>query len=128
MSAMVIGRAVRSGGPAMPVVVRPARARRTSSQPALHLTRRGRAVLVGLALVLVAFAVALGARAAVAAGDGDVRIDRHVVQPGETMWSIAESSRGAGESVQDQVRELVRVNGLSGAHLTAGQELVVPRG
>lgn len=50
------------------------------------------------------------------------------VQPGEVVTLIAADSRGPGEPVAEQVRELVRLNGLSGDQVVAGQELVVARG
>ena len=93
----------------------------------LSFTRRGRVVLTLLALVAVAAAFFMGARAS-AADESAPAVERYVVQSGETLWAIAESSRGAGESVAEQVRELVRVNGLSGSQVMAGQEIVVPRG
>jgi len=76
---------------------------------------------------VAAVAFALGARSA-AGAPADVTVDRYVVQAGDTLWDIAAQSRGAGESVSAQVRELVRVNGLSGDQVVAGQEIVVPRG
>ncbi|MBT0995807.1 LysM peptidoglycan-binding domain-containing protein [Cellulomonas sp. DKR-3] len=136
MSAMVIGPAIGRGTAAHGS--RPERARQAQTRGAqaraqvpaggeLRLTARGRALLVVLALVAVAAAFFAGARAS-AADDAAPNVDRYVVQSGETLWGIAESSRAAGESVAEQVRELVRVNGLSGSQVMAGQELVVPRG
>lgn len=124
MSTMVIGPSVLTGRGVRPAT---AERRRAESAPALHLTRRGRAVVVALALVLAAAVFGLGARAA-AGAPSDVTFDRYVVQPGDTLWDIAAVSRGASESVGAQVRELVRVNGLSGDQVVAGEELVVPRG
>ncbi len=124
MSTMVIG-------PSVPTIrgVRSSAGERGQAAPSagLHLTRRGRAVVVVLALVVAAVAFALGARSA-AGAPADVTVDRYVVQAGDTLWDIAAQSRGAGESVSAQVRELVRVNGLSGDQVVAGQEIVVPRG
>lgn len=125
MSAMVIGPAA---GRTSTVRVSAARAERGAERGAeLHLTARGRLVVVLLALVAVAGAFFAGARAS-AADDATPSVERYVVQSGETLWAIAEGSRSAGESVAEQVRELVRVNGLSGSQVMAGQELVVPRG
>ncbi|CAM5793457.1 LysM peptidoglycan-binding domain-containing protein [Cellulomonas persica] len=124
MSTMVIGPSV----PTIRGVRSSAGERGQAAAPAgLHLTRRGRAVVVVLALVVAAVAFALGARSA-AGAPADVTVDRYVVQAGDTLWDIAAQSRGAGESVSAQVRELVRVNGLSGDQVVAGQEIVVPRG
>jgi hypothetical protein len=134
MSAMVMG-------PAMPNLV-PARGlRRTSARPSvapvdraasttshLRLTARGRTVLWALAL-LVAAAITL--LASQASADGPVsaqEVQRHVVQPGETLWQIAESVAGPSEDVRDVVFDLVRLNELPDAGLMAGQVIVVPVG
>lgn len=136
MSAMVIGpQAIGAGRPAGRRV-RPQRERTLAPGSAsrdvtpavpLRLTRRGRAVVVLLALALSAVAFVLGSHAA-AGATSDGTVERYVVRSGDTLWGIAEASRAEGESVQQQVRELVALNGMSGAHVDAGQELVVPRG
>ncbi len=146
MSTMVIGPTVRVGGGArsaagrgaLPHRAHPHRAHprgadshgarpQGASGTGLHLTARGRTVVIALALVIAAVVFALGARSAVGA-PSDVTVDRYVVQAGDTLWDIAAQSRSAGESVRAQVRELVRVNGLSGDQVMVGQVLVVPRG
>jgi LysM repeat protein len=48
----------------------------------------------------------------------------HVVQPGETMWSIAESQ--GVRNVSAVVDRMVRANGSATIHV--GQELAVPVG
>jgi nucleoid-associated protein YgaU len=64
----------------------------------------------------------------VAGGNGDLRlagVQSVVVQPGDTLWSIA---RGAGGT--DDVREVVdriqQLNGLQGTVLIPGQVLELP--
>lgn len=92
----------------------------------LRLTRRGRFVVVVLSLLLAAGGGVLGSRAA---ADGPVSapvVERHVVTPGETLWSIAASVARPGQDVRDVVVELQRLNGMSDAGLVAGSELVVP--
>ena len=137
MSAMVIGPDMigagrRAGRPARASRERAAAlaaptAGRSADEAPLRLTRRGRAVVTVLALALSGMAFVLGSHAA-AGATSDATVERYVVRTGDTLWDIAASSRAAGESVQHQVRELVRVNGMSGTHVDAGQELVVPRG
>jgi len=122
MSAMVIGPAMirpSSGGVSARTVAR--------GLDGLRLTRRGRRAVVLVGLVLAAVVFALGARSA-AGVDGVATVERHLVLPGESLWQIAADSRGPGEPVAEQVRELVRLNGLSGDQVVAGQELVVARG
>jgi len=92
----------------------------------LHLTARGRVVLWFVALVMIAAAVLVTSRAA---ADGPVsaqQVERHVVQPGETMWQIATAVAEPGEDVRDVVFDLVRLNELPNAGLMAGQVIVVP--
>ncbi|KQR11143.1 LysM peptidoglycan-binding domain-containing protein [Cellulomonas sp. Leaf334] len=132
MSAMVMG-------PAMPNrvsdrvpnrVSRPASApvRTVSADAHLRLTARGRAVLWILAAVAVALVTLVGSQAS---ADGPVaaqEVVRHVVQPGETLWQIAESVAAPSQDVRDVVVDLVRLNELPEAGLMAGQVIVVPAG
>jgi len=98
----------------------------------LHLTRRGRVVLVLLALVLVVGGVLGGVLfASQASADGTVsaqEVQRHVVVPGETLWRIAAGITPSGHDVRDTVDRLVRLNHLPNASLMAGQIIVVPVG
>ena len=93
----------------------------------LRLTRRGRRVcgalllLIGLAIVVVASAMALG-------GDGGLRLAGSttvVVEPGDTLWSIA------GQVAPDQERRAVvdaiaDLNHLAAGQVQAGQVLRLP--
>lgn len=75
--------------------------------------------ILGLALVFVLL-WALFAGESGASGVGE----RYVVQPGDTLWSIAER-RGADDPRKD-VWEIREANGLSGSALQVGQVLVLP--
>ncbi len=123
---------LRSVPRSAPLSVSPARVRHAESagRPALvplRLTRRGRAVLVALVALVAVASFLLGAQAA-AAPMGGADVVRHVVVEGETLSAIAAQTRAQGESIAAQVREIVALNGMSGAQIVAGQELVVPRG
>lgn len=94
----------------------------------LRLTRRARR----LALVLaVAAGIALGSWLAPLLGVGSgsgLRLAGEtsvVVQPGDTLWSIA-SPVAAGGDVRAVVREIRELNGLSSARLVPGQTLQLP--
>jgi nucleoid-associated protein YgaU len=101
-----------------------------AGQPAparLRLTRRARRLAVVLAL---AVGVAVGSVAAplLGGGDGDLRLagaSSVVVQPGDTLWSIATSVDGEGD-VRAVVDALQELNGLEGTALVPGQVLVLP--
>jgi len=94
----------------------------------LRLTARGRAVLWLLAASVAAVITLLGSQAS---ADGPVaaqEVVRHVVQPGETLWQIAESVAAPSQDVRDVVVDLVALNELPEAGLMAGQVIVVPAG
>ncbi len=100
---------------------------REPARPALRLTRRGRvvlAVLAALALagLLVAGATAAQASAPAAAHAGDSRV---FVQPGDTLWSIAQRAQ-PGADPQAVVQGILSANHLSTATVTVGQRLWVP--
>lgn len=49
------------------------------------------------------------------------------VADGDTLWSIAETHMGTHyDSVEDYVKELKKINSLSGECITTGMYLVVP--
>jgi nucleoid-associated protein YgaU len=104
----------------------------TRAEVTVRLTRRGRLVLA-LALALLAALVAAGlfaagASAAQASGPavahgGDARV---FVQPGDTLWSIAQRIR-PGADPQTVVQGILQANHLASATVTVGQRLWVPR-
>lgn len=136
MSAMVLTPAPRPAGvPAIRSHQRPATPARSSATRAqaerrgsLHLTRRGRVVLVLLALALVVGAVLFASRASAEGTVSAQEVQRHVVAPGETLWRIAAGITEPGHDVRDSVDRLVRLNHLPNASLMAGQVIVVPVG
>jgi nucleoid-associated protein YgaU len=98
----------------------------TPSMYNLRLTARGRAVLWILAVVAVALLTLMASRASADAPATAQEVVRHVVQPGETLWQIAESVAAPSQDVRDVVVDLVRLNELPEAGLMAGQVIVVP--
>lgn len=118
--------------------VREASGRQTSTRQAsagqastrLRLTRRGRIVFGGLASVLVAAALAVGAMlaapGAVASGEQSAQEFPYVLaQPGDTLWGIASYLDPAADT-RDVVAEIVRLNQMHGAELQAGDAIAVP--
>jgi len=90
-------------------------------------TYRRRRFVAGLLLAAVVLAAALGVSwfTAPDAGELDLHpVARHevVVQPGDTVWSIASELAGSAD-VRPVVDAIVDANG--GAHLVAGQRLAV---
>jgi hypothetical protein len=92
----------------------------------MRLTSRGRAVARVLAIVLVVTLFLLVAPG-LARGDGPDRPAQrvtYVVEPGDTLWSIARRV-APGRDPRPVVDGLIRANDLR-AGLQAGQELSIP--
>jgi hypothetical protein len=107
----------------------PAPAAQALAPVAVRLTRRGRLVLAVVAALVVAGLVVAGATAAQASGPaaahgGDSRV---FVQPGDTLWSIAQRT-DPGADPQAVVAGILRANHLPTSSVTVGQRLWVPRG
>ena len=112
--------------PALPSL-RPARHGRSAHEaaPALRITRRGRLVILTLALLVVLLPGAWRAMAtAQVEGPQTVSV---TVQPGDTLWGIA-SEIDPGADPRGLIAEIRELNGLSQAGLVPGQVLVVPAG
>ena len=97
-----------------------------TAAPELRLTRRGRLVILTLALAVV-FAVGLLFSGVSVASDDSVGLPTRVVvaAPGDTLWDIADDAAGSG-STRDMVATIQRLNDLTGGGVQAGQRLVVP--
>jgi Tfp pilus assembly protein FimV len=103
----------------------PVSARPSASAGRLRLTRRGRVVVVlGLLLAVLVVGFALGhVSHAPAAEPGATRI--LVVQPGDTLWSIAARVEPS-QDTRRVVAQLTTMNGLHGASVQVGERLTVP--
>jgi nucleoid-associated protein YgaU len=135
MRAHPAGRALRGGGAGVPpAALRPV-ARgpvtatvRPAPAPRVRLTARGRLVVAVLGLTAVtgvAAGVGPWSGGAPAAGlhlEGQSSV---VVQPGDTLWSIASPVAG-DDDVRDVVRSIQQVNGLRGTTLVPGEVLRLP--
>jgi len=100
---------------------------RTPNGSPIVLTSRGRVVL-SLILTLVAiFAwVLFGSGTADAAGSSQgPTTGVVVVQPGENLWSIAQSIDPEGDP-RDLVIRIREINALGSQHVFPGQSLIVP--
>ena len=117
-------------GPASPRVSGrpPHRPGTTPTAPArLRLTRRARRLVVVLALAVAAGIGSL--LGPVLDGDGDelrlAGVRSVVVEPGDTLWSIASAVGGDGD-VRVLIDEIQHLNGLGSADLLPGQTLQLP--
>jgi hypothetical protein len=113
-------------------------------EPPLRLTRRGRAVVLGLLVLLASVASAVlfttasraeepgvrpaGAQPAAVQQAGADQVAARpaiVVQPGDTLWDIA-TREMPGRHGQAAVDELRRLNALDGYGVHAGDVLILP--
>ena len=97
--------------------------------PAAHLRLTRRARLLG-SVLLLALGLAIGSWVGplLAGSDGDLRlagVQSVVVQPGDTLWSIAGEVSGDGD-VREVVDRIQELNGLPGTVLIPGQVLELP--
>ena len=87
-----------------------------------HSLRRDPLVIAAALLCAVLFLLLL-ARAAY--GGTSVAGERMVVQPGQTLWSIA-GDRYPGDDVRTRVDQIIDANHLQGGQVYAGETLTLP--
>jgi LysM repeat protein len=95
--------------------------------PTYRLTRRGRLVVVALALlVILAVGIFLAAGAVGTSESGSPEPTETVmVGTGDTLWGIAAEAADGGD-VREMVERIKRLNALDTGMVTAGQRLRVP--
>ena len=91
--------------------------------------RRYKSARTALGLSVLVLAASAATTISTAAGDlavkGESRYLQMVVAPGESLWSIA-AMYSEGGSINQVIADIVEVNKLSGADLSAGMKLLVP--
>lgn len=106
---------------------------RDTSSAKLRLTRRGRLLLVGLPIVLLASAALMlsgffNSPAKASSEHGELTQTVSVsVASGETIWHLA-TEFAPERDPRDVVAEIVELNSLSTSVLQAGQQLDIPSG
>jgi nucleoid-associated protein YgaU len=128
-------------GPAATRPAAPAAARSAAQSPAhtpVRLTRRGRLVVTGMAVLLVAAgsvalagaAQAIGHSGAQArpgtAGAAGAAITKVEVRPGQSLWTLAEAYDPNADTRQ-VIQEILQLNSLSTDQVQPGQVLWMPR-
>jgi LysM repeat protein len=106
---------------------------RRESLPPLRLTRRGRIVLIGIPLVILAaillsLAGFLNAPAKAADSAADLSLTPTVsvtVQAGQSLWGIA-STVAPERDPRDVIADIAQLNDLSAGGVVPGQQLFVP--
>jgi LysM repeat protein len=64
----------------------------------------------------------------IGAADEPQAVSSHVVQPGDTLWSIAEGIAAPGSDIREVVSDVKALNSLATSSLQIGQSLIVPAG
>ncbi|WP_457971959.1 LysM peptidoglycan-binding domain-containing protein [Arthrobacter sp. D1-17] len=109
------------------------RTEQAGKPPRLRLTRRGRIVLIGLPLVLLAallltLAGLLNSPAKAADAASELSVTETVtvtVQPGESLWAIAVDA-DPHRDARDTIADIVQLNDLEDGKVLPGQQLFVP--
>jgi|GEM_PF-2249561 len=91
----------------------------------LRLTRRGKATLIFLALIVSAVAIFAGSSAAARQPLEAIPVETYPVAAGDSLWSIA-SSLGTHGDVRDVVDDIVKLNHLPSASIQAGTVILLP--
>ena len=98
-----------------------------AARPAtLHLTRRGRLVVLLLGVAIALGGTLVGTRAAADGPTSAPEVQRYVVAPGDTLWRIASGVARPGEDLRDVVQQIQLLNDMPSASLVAGQQLLLP--
>ena len=98
---------------------------RGATAPGLRMTRRGRLVVLAVALMVVLLPGAWRAMAT-AQVEGPVTV-AVTVQPGDTLWGIA-AAIDPGADPRALIAEIRELNAMTQSGLVPGQVLVVPAG
>jgi len=99
----------------------------------LRLTRRGRVVVAAVAALLITLLSLLATGSAQATSHSlpprvaDRNLTQVVVQPGQSLWSVAENADPNADPRQ-VMQQIIELNGLTGDVIMTGQRLWVPRG
>ena len=94
----------------------------------LRLTRRGRVVVLCalVTLLMAAFSLGrVGSQAAPRGARSTSQLSQTVVQPGESLWSVAKRV-APGHDPRAVIDQIADLNNLQTSSLQAGQLLVIP--
>lgn len=113
--------------PASTPRTRAGRQLRPAQRRPVHLTRRGRLLLLAGLVALMLGSFAFGRSASQAASEAPARppLQQVTVQPGDSLWSVAQEV-APGRDPRGVVDMIQRLNRLSGPELQVGQQLLLP--
>lgn len=98
------------------------------SASAVHLTRRGKAVILVASLAVIAMLVVMFGSSTAATDQAGATQATHLVtvMPGHTLWEIAAEANPNGD-IRKTVDDIIRLNSLPNASaLQMGSEIAVP--
>jgi len=102
--------------------------RPSAAAPAVHLTRRGRALVVLLFVAVLLGAFSLGRTASQASDPTSApvaTVQHATVQPGDSLWSVARRVAPQNDP-REVVEQIRRLNDLTSADIHVGQRLLLP--
>ena len=101
--------------------------RRGAAQSSVRLTRRGRLVVLTVAVLAILVVGLLVASGSVATGEAGTPEPTRVVMvgSGETLWGIAADLADDGD-VRSMIDRIEKLNALDSGMVVAGQRLLVP--
>jgi len=93
----------------------------------IRLTQRGRLLLVALVALLLLAVISVGRAGSQAATyvENGATLEQTTVQPGETLWSVAQRI-APGNDPREVVAQIRVSNHLAGSGLQVGQQLLLP--
>ena len=65
---------------------------------------------------------------AIGAADEPQAVSSYVVQPGDTLWSIADGIAEPGTDIREVISDVKSLNALESSSLQIGQSLMIPAG
>lgn len=80
-------------------------------------------IVVATSIVVIAFKLTADGRPNII--HAELRVEQIVVEPGDTLWSIAKAERPEIDP-RDVINDIVQLNGLSSARIFPGQILRMP--
>lgn len=103
------------------------KANATTKKQSLRLTRRGRLVVFFAVVVVVMLAAMMmfGSMANATATNAGPATATVVVQPGESLWSIAQTI-APDQDPRTTINDIKDLNGMNTAVVAVGQSIVVP--
>lgn len=90
------------------------------------MTKRTQILSIRFLILLLALSSAFLLLGNSVSADEPVTVTTHVVQPGDTLWTIAADLAEPGEDVRAVISEVRRFNDLESSALSIGQVLSIP--